>query len=88
MVTADENDGAQLERLRRGLSWICLCVFTATFAGLLGLSATAYWTPENAWIAFLDSAWKISGVAGIALWAIPRVVRGFRWLRAPSVTDG
>src|SRR2546423_10941562 len=39
MATADESDGAELERIRRVLSWICLSVFTATFAGLLGLSA-------------------------------------------------
>jgi hypothetical protein len=88
MTTGDENYGAELERIRRVLSWICLCVFTGTFAGLLGLSATAYWTPESAWIVFLDRAWKISGVAGIVLWAIPRLVRSFRWLRASTVTDG
>ena len=68
------------ERLRRGLSWICVSVFSLSFAGLLGLSATVYWTPDNAWIAFLDRAWRISGFTGLCLWAVPYVVRGGRWV--------
>jgi hypothetical protein len=76
-----EKSGPQgFERWRRRLSWICISVFSLSFAGLLGLSATFYWTPDNPWIALLDRAWRISGFTGLCLWAVPYVVRGCRWV--------
>ena len=78
-VGVEGNDLEGFERFRRGLSWISIAVFALSFAGLLGLSATVYWTPDNPWIAFLDRAWKISGFTGLCLWAVPYVVRGGRW---------
>jgi hypothetical protein len=74
------NRSEDFERWRRGLSLICMCVFGLSFAGLLGLSATVYWTPDNLWIAFLDRAWRISGLVGLVLWAIPYLIRGRRKL--------
>ncbi len=74
-----EGSGPQgFERWRRRLSWICMSVFALSFAGLLGLSATVYWTPDNLWIALLDRAWRVSGFVGLVLWAIPYLVRGRR----------
>jgi hypothetical protein len=78
VAAEDEQDG--LERLRRALSWACICVFALTFAGLLALSATPYWAPGNPLISGLDRAWRISGLLGLLLWAIPYVVRVARWL--------
>ena len=77
---ADSGEG-KFERLRRWFSWLCLVVFSVTFAGLLGLSATRYWTPDNPWIELLDHGWRISGGAGMALAAIPYLLQGARWLR-------
>jgi hypothetical protein len=68
------------ERWRSGLSWICICVFGLSFAGLLGLSATAYWSPDNGWITFLDRAWRVSGLTGLILWVIPYLFRARRWV--------
>ena len=79
-VGAEGNDSQGFERWRRGLSWICISVFALSFAGLLALSATVYWTPDNLWIAFLDRAWRVSGFTGLILWAIPHLVRGRRWI--------
>ena len=78
MVSASEEDG--LERLRSALSWVCISVFALTFTALLALSATAYWTPDNPLIVALDRAWRVSGLVGLMLWAIPYVVRGVRWV--------
>ena len=72
---------AKFEGLRRWFSRLCVVVFGITFAGLLGLSATRYWTPDNSWIALLDRGWRISGVVGLALAAIPYLVQAARWLR-------
>ena len=77
-----ETGAHGLERLRRVLSWICISVFSLSFAALLGLSATAYWAPDNPWIAVLDRAWRSSGFIGLCVWAIPYVVRGGRWVGA------
>jgi hypothetical protein len=76
-----DNGERNFERWRRWFSWLCLVVFSATFAGLLGLSATRYWTPDNPWIALLDRGWRLSGGVGIALAAIPYLLQGARWLR-------
>jgi hypothetical protein len=70
-----------MERLRRILSWICVTVFALTFTGLLALSATTYWTADNPLIVSLDRAWRVSGLIGIVLWAIPYLVRAARWVR-------
>lgn len=75
------NGDWTFERLRRWFSWLCVVIFSATFAGLLGLSATRYWTPDNPWIALLDRGWRISGGAGVTLAAIPYLLQGARWLR-------
>jgi hypothetical protein len=77
-VGVEENGLDGFERFRRRLSWVCIAVFTLSFAGLLGLSATAYWTSDNPCITFLDRAWRISGFSGLCLWAVPYVVRGGR----------
>jgi hypothetical protein len=69
------------ERLRRRLSWLCVVVFSFTFAALLALSATRYWTPDNSWIAWLDRGWRISGGVGLTLAAIPYLLQVGRWLR-------
>ena len=76
----DETGVDGLERLRRVLSWICVTVFALTFTGLLALSATTYWTPDNPLILSLDRAWRVSGLVGLTLWAIPYAVRAARWL--------
>ena len=76
----DETGVGGLERLRRVLSWICVTVFALTFTGLLALSATTYWTPDNPLILSLDRAWRVSGLVGLTLWAIPYAVRAARWL--------
>ena len=76
----DESGVDGLERLRRVLSWICVTVFALTFTGLLALSATTYWTPDNPLILSLDRAWRVSGLVGLTLWAIPYAVRAARWL--------
>lgn len=78
MNIEDENSG--FERLRRSLAWVCVVVFAASFLGLLGLSATVYWSTDNSWIALLDRAWRISGAVGLLLWALPRVANATRWL--------
>jgi hypothetical protein len=76
-----EESGPQgFERWRRALSWVCISVFSLSFAGLLGLSSTVYWAPDNPWIAILDRAWRISGFTGLCLWVIPYVARGGRWV--------
>ena len=80
MASPDASDVDGLERLRRALSWVCICVFALTFTGLLALSATTYWTPDNPLIVSLDRAWRVSGVIGIMLWAIPYAMRGARWV--------
>ena len=76
----DDTGVDGLERLRRVLSWICVTVFALTFTGLLALSATTYWTPDNPLILSLDRAWRVSGLVGLTLWAIPYAVRAARWL--------
>jgi hypothetical protein len=78
VVSVSEEDG--LERVRSALSWACIAVFGLTFTALLGLSATAYWVPDNPLIVALDRAWRISGLVGLTLWAIPYLVRALRWL--------
>jgi hypothetical protein len=75
------NEEVRFERLRRRSSWFCVAVFSFTFAALLGLSATHYWTPDNRWIALLDRGWRLSGAAGLALAAIPHLLQAARWLR-------
>jgi hypothetical protein len=75
------NGEGKFERLRRSASWLCVVIFGVTFAGLLGLSATRYWTPDNPWIAWLDRGWRISGGVGFMLAAIPYLHQGARWLR-------
>jgi len=69
------------ERLRRRFSWLCVVVFSFTFAALLALSATRYWTPDNSWVALLDRGWRISGGVGLTLAAIPYLLQAGRWLR-------
>ena len=76
----DETGADGWERLRRVLSWICVTVFALTFTGLLALSATTYWTPDNPLILSLDRGWRVSGLIGVTLWAIPYAVRAARWL--------
>ncbi len=75
------NDEGTFERLRRSVSWFCVVVFGVTVTGLLGLSATRYWTPDNPWIAWLDRGWRISGGVGVMLGVIPYLLQGARWLR-------
>jgi hypothetical protein len=75
------NGEGKFERLRRRVSWLCVVIFGVTFAGLLGLSATRYWTPDNPWIAWLDRGWRVSGGVGIMLGVIPYLLQGARWLR-------
>lgn len=71
----------RFERLRRQFSWLCVMVFSFTFAALLALSATRYWTPDNPWIALLDRGWRFSGGVGLTLAAIPYLMQLGRWLR-------
>ena len=75
-----EEPTTALELTRRWLAWLCVSAFVGSFAGLLLLSATSYWTPENSWIAVLDAAWRASLVFGALLWLIPRIGNGARWL--------
>src|SRR5258706_5875444 len=65
----------RFETVRRPLSWLCITVFSVSFVLLLGLSATAFWTPDNPWIVLLDHAWRVSGVIAVALWIIARAGR-------------
>jgi len=76
---AESGDG--FERLRRGILWVAVSVFVFTFVGLLTLSATSYWTPQNPWLSLLDRGWRISGVASLTLWAIPYVLGAARRIR-------
>jgi hypothetical protein len=48
-------------------------MFGLSFAALLVLSATPYWSPENRWILWLDRVWKVSGLVALVLGSIPRV---------------
>lgn len=68
------------EGTRRKLAWVCTAVFAASFLGLLAISATPYWTPDNAWTGYLDGAWRISGTFGLALWLLPRIAGASRWV--------
>lgn len=80
-MSAEQADPTSaLETVRLWLVWLCVSVFVGSFAGLLGLSATAYWEPENRWIAALDAAWRTSLAIGAVLWLIPRLTLGLRWL--------
>ncbi|MBI2963732.1 MAG: hypothetical protein HYY35_08265 [Deltaproteobacteria bacterium] len=80
MSVEDDRAASGLAGARRVLAWVCMVVFAASFVGLLVLSATVYWTPENSWIALLDRAWRISGAVGVLLWALPRAAHATRWL--------
>jgi hypothetical protein len=81
-ATLDEGTerSGRFEAVRRKLSWVCITVFVVSFLGLLALSATHYWAPDNSWISFLDRAWRISGVCELVLWVIPRVMRAGDWV--------
>ena len=82
-TVASAGEAGRLERFeafRRPLSWLCVTIFTASFLALLALSATSYWTPDNRWVVLLDGAWRLSGVAAIVLWLVPRVGRATDWL--------
>ena len=60
-----------MERARRLAAWTAGALFGASFVGLLVLSATSYWHPENELVAFCDQIWKASGVAFLFLSALP-----------------
>jgi hypothetical protein len=70
-----------LERARRVLAWVAGALFVTSFLGLLGLSATSYWTPDNPWVSLLDQVWKGSGVTFVALGCVPYGVAGARRAR-------
>jgi hypothetical protein len=76
----DEQGRVDLEDVRRILVWACTGVFAVSFLGLLGISATSYWRPDNSWIALLDRAWRISGAVGVGLWLVPRLAGAVRWI--------
>lgn len=80
MSIEGESTASGLAGARRALAWVCMVVFAASFIGLLVLSATIYWTPQNSWIALLDRGWRISGAVGLLLWALPRAAKATRWL--------
>ena len=85
MVSGEEFN--RLESARRGLSWLCVSVFTVSFVALLSLSATTYWTFDNPWIPILDRTLKISAVVGVVVWLIPYMDRSVRRLREFKPTD-
>jgi len=75
-----ESRRVGFEGMRRLLAWVCTAVFAASFLGLLTLSATPYWLPDNPWILFLDVAWRVSGAVGLCLWLLPRLAGATRWV--------
>jgi hypothetical protein len=79
-LSIDESEHSTFERSRRLLSWAAITVFGVSFAALLALSATVYWSADNPWIARLDHAWKLSGIAWLVLWTIPHLLRAKRWI--------
>ena len=83
----EESRTVEFEDVRRLLAWVSTAVFAASFVGLLTLSATSYWIPDNPWILFLDRAWRISGAFGLCLWLAPRLAGATRWLRRLFVGD-
>ena len=76
----EDSRGVDFENLRRLFAWISTAIFAASFVGLLTLSATPFWIPDNPWILFLDGAWRISGAVGLCLWLLPRLAGATRWL--------
>ena len=76
---SEESPGAP-ERVRRWIARLAIAAFSASFLGLLGLSATAYWSPDNHWIALLDGALRISLFVSILASLPPYVVRFGRQL--------
>lgn len=74
------EDGA-FERVRKLVSWIAVSTFVTAFAALLILSATTYWTADNALVLLFDRLWRVSGLVAIALGAIPYARRFVAYLR-------
>lgn len=79
-MRGDEESRVDFEDVRRVFVWVATAAFASSFLGLLALSATSYWRPDNPWILFLDRAWRISGAVGICLWLVPRAARAVRWV--------
>jgi hypothetical protein len=78
------GDGAgwadRFEAVRRPLSWLLVSLFFGSFVGLLLLSGTVYWTPENALVVGLDRLCRISGVAWFVLWVASKIPRATIWV--------
>jgi hypothetical protein len=69
----------RFEAVRRPVSWLLVSLFFGSFVGLLLLSGTIYWTPENAWVVGLDRVCRSSGVAWLVLWIASKVPRATAW---------
>ena len=76
MEETEEGGTHALERARRWASRIALTIFTAAFLGLLVLSATDSWRPDNEWVVFLDRTLRISLIAVLAA-SLPALVLRF-----------
>jgi hypothetical protein len=72
----DEGRTHALEQVRRWVSRIALTIFTAAFLGLLALSATEYWHPDNEWVVLLDRTLRVSLIAVLAA-SLPALVLRF-----------
>lgn len=70
----------RFEVVRRPLSWLLVSLFFGSFVGLLLLSGTIYWTPENGWVVGLDRVCRISGVAWLVLWIVSKIPRATAWV--------
>jgi hypothetical protein len=70
----------RFETVRRPLSWLLITLFFGSFLGLLALSGTIYWTPENSWVVGLDRTCRISALVWFVVWIASRVPRATAWV--------
>lgn len=70
----------RFEAVRRTLSWLLVSLFFGSFVGLLLLSGTIYWSPENAWVVGLDGVCRVSGVVWFVLWIASKIPRATAWV--------
>ena len=78
MPADDPGSDGRWEDLRRGGAWVTGTLFVVSFVGLLALSATPYWAPDNPVIPLLDQVWKLTGLIALTLGVLPYVLGGAR----------
>jgi hypothetical protein len=70
----------RFEGVRRPLSWLLVSLFFGSFVGLLVLSGTIYWRPDNVWVVALDRVCRVSGVVWVVVWIASKVPRATAWV--------